>query len=259
MAAEEVPDADESDDNVVEDNLDIDAALASIVSLGDAVAEHDEAEAEEIARQEAESLVIEQAEQAVREEAERRAAYYLPRPPMMTMQRGKAASSIPALLLIIIGSWLTFTFTTSDTPPPITTITLVAMGGIGLSLLAYWWSSGRWAIGALFGGTNLLLFSLSIIYLSQPDSLGSDGWPLLIVVPGVALLLGAILSSPVGKYHTLTGILLVMAGLLGLAVTTGRLDKILPDISVEFGLLILVILSLLVLLPPIIRRRKQAS
>ena len=252
---EDMPEMPDDDDVAPDDDLDIDAALASVASLDDAISEHEAEEAEEEARIAAEALVIEQAQQAVREEAERRDAYFLPRPPMMIIQRGQAASTVPALLLIIIGSWLTFSFTTSDTPPSGATIALVALAGVGVSLLAYWWTSGRWAIGALFGGTVLLLLCASMIYLSQSDGMGHEGWPLIIVAVGVALLLGVILSSPVGKHHTFSGVLLVMSGLLALAITTGKLGEEIFDLPAELALLVLIVVFVFVMLPPILKRR----
>jgi hypothetical protein len=253
----EVADAEDVPNGVLlGDELDIEAALASVVSLSDALAEHAAAETEETERLEAEAEAIEQVNQVLREEAERRAAYSLPRPPMIsTIQRGQGASVVPAILLMVIGAWLTFTLTTSDAPPPTGTVVMVVMGSLGLSMLAYWFTSRRWARGAFVSGMTLVLFTLVALYLTQSDELGADGWPLFVIAGAVAILLGAFVSPRVSEGHVLFGLALAIAGMVALAVTTERVNEDVLDFASTMAPAVLVVVLIILLLPRIPKRR----
>jgi hypothetical protein len=79
-------------------------------------------------------------------------------PSLSTLERGQAASVVPALLLIGVGVFLTFLLT-SGTPLPSTNVLLgLLLVCVGISLLAAWISSGRWARGNLAMGIGALLF-----------------------------------------------------------------------------------------------------
>ena len=244
------------DEGLLGDELDVEAALASVVSLSDALAEHVAVETEEAERLEAEAAAIEQVNQVLREEAERRAAYSLPRPSMIAaIQRGQGASVVPAILLMIIGAWLTFTFTTADESPPAGTIAMVGMGSLGLSMLAYWFTSRRWARGALASGMTLLLFTLVTLFLSQSDELGADGWPLFLIAAATAILLSAFLSPRVGEGHIFSGLALAIAGVVALAVTTETVNQEVLDFASTVSPAVLVVVLIILLLPRIPKRR----
>jgi hypothetical protein len=242
------------DDGLITGELDIEAALASVSALDDALAEHVAAEEEEAGRIVAEAAAIEQVNEALRVQAEQRAAYQLPRPPIITvLQRGQIASAIPALLLMAIGAWLTFVLTTSETGPSSGTVVAVVFGACGISLLSYWLASGRWARGALFGGLTLLIFVAVAIYVTESAEPIAEQWPLFIIALALAVLLSAFLSPPVGDGHVLLGVILSVAGVAALAATTVLSDDVL-DVASAFSPVVLVLAVLVFLLPKIPKR-----
>jgi hypothetical protein len=237
-------------DNLEED-LDIDEALASVASLSDVIAEREALEAAEEVRRE-------EAARAAEEAAQRRAAYFLPRPALIRIQRGQLASIVPALLLIIIGSWLTFALTLSDTPPDAGIIVPVVMGGISLLMLTYWLTSGRWAQGTLFIGLAILFSGGAIAYLTQTDAFGPEGWPLVIVALGAAILFSTLLSRSGSGSQALAGLIVIVAGLATLSVTTGMIEADLLDTAASVAPAVLIGAAAVILLPALvmlIRRR----
>ena len=234
----EEPEDTDGDFNFAE-NLDIDAALASVASLSDVIAEQEAEEAAEIARVEAQ-------EEAQAEAERRRADYYFPRPPAMTLQRGQLASVIPALLLIALGAWLTFTLSTADTAPSTATIGLISAMALGVMLVGYWLSSERWLRGALFGGLSLIFLSGALLVITP------EGWPLLLAAVGGAMLLSTVLSPGPSRGVTLfSGVLLVIAGVAGFAVTT---EAIPTDPIATIAPVILVLALAVLFLPALLRR-----
>lgn len=204
-----------SEDAPLDPQFDVDAVLASVAQLEDVIAEQEATEQAERERLEAEA-------RAAEEEARRKASHYFPRPSAIQIERGQMASVVPALILIGIGAWLTLTLTASDAGLEPGTARLVATCGIGATLVAYWVSSQRWASGALFAGLGLLFCAGTIMMLTDVDDLRADGWPLFSVALGMAALLTTFLSQRTGRGWSFAGIGLTLAGLTGLAVTTGR-------------------------------------
>lgn len=240
----------------VEDvNLDIDAALASVASLDDAIAEREAEEAAELRRIEDERRQREEAQRLREEEAARRAAHYYPRPPMVRLQRGQMTSVIPALVLILVGAGLTVVLASSETSINLTTIALVASGVLGVMMIAQWMVSARWAGGALFGGSLLLFSAVTIILLANTDDPGADGWPILISAVGLSVLISALLSQPFSRYQWFAGICLIVAGGIGFVVSAGLLgddlDSLLPVVSI-----VLVIAFVLLAAAPILNRSR---
>lgn len=238
-----------SDDNALNTDLDIDAALESVASLSDVIAEREAEEAAEHVRQEAEARAIQEAQA-------RRAAYYLPRPPLATLERGQIASVIPALVLITIGTWLTFAFTLADTPPDPIVVILACIGGLGITLISHWLTSGRWARGTLFGGLALIATSGSLIYLTLENSPGVRGWPLVIVALGGTILISSLLSRSSSTLQTLAGLLIIIAGGASLAVTTEQLPQDILTLTRTFGPIVLIIALALMLIPAFLNRRR---
>ena len=246
-----------ADDAALQDELDVEAALAAVAALPEALAEHEAAEVAEVERLEAEAAVIEQVNAALQVEAERRAAYYLPHPPMIPrLRRGQAASAIPALLLMAAGVWLTFTLSTKAATPSAAAVGLMGLGGMGASLIAYWFTSGRWARGVLLGGFALLSMAAVCIYLTHPESLGAEGWPLFLVVAALAILLSTFLSPPAEGKYTFAGIALGVAGLTALAVTTDAVSPDILNLVKTIAPLILVVVVVLLLLSQVPLRRR---
>ncbi|MFW5772711.1 MAG: hypothetical protein ACOCZH_05235, partial [Phototrophicaceae bacterium] len=224
--------------------LDVDAALASVSSLSDVIAQREAEEAAERERQQA--------------EARRWASYRFDHPPLATLRRGQLTSFIPALLLMALGAWLTFASSTGDSPDG-GLVALVVLGGVGLALLLFWLQSGRWARGALFMALTLTGVVGVMIYLTQFDGPGVDGWPLLIAVPGAAAFLSGILARPADRRLTFTGLALIAGALLTLALTTGFVDSALAadvdSAATEYGWMILVAALVLLVIPLLLRRR----
>jgi hypothetical protein len=231
-----------------DDDMDIDRALASVASLSDVMAQREAAEAAELARMEDEARSAEEAQQ-------RRDAYYLSRPPLLTLHRGQLASIIPALVLITVGAWLTFALAAAETPPDAATIGLVLTGAFGIILFGYWLSSERWARGALFGGLSILLLGSTLIYLSESTSPGADGWPLVIVALGIATALSAILARPSSGRLVMVGVLAIAAGLAALAVTMRMIGTEALSIAATFGPAVVAVALALILLPVLLKRR----
>lgn len=235
--------SEQTPDNSSDDSLDIDAALASVASLSDAVAEHEAQEAAEEAR-------IQAAEHAAAEAERRRSDYYFAAPPALTLRRGQLASVIPAFALIGVGIWLTFSLA-SDATPDALVVVLAAAGGVSLSLLAYWLSSERWSIGALFSGLLVAGLAGMLFYLAQSGT--PDQWPLLLVASGGAAIVSGLLSR--GGRYLLIGLVLIAAGLAGTAATTGALSPDVTRLIDDYGLIALGVVAALLLLPSLFSRR----
>lgn len=136
------------------------------------------------------------------------------------LYRGQAASVVPALLLIGIGAVLTFLLTTSDTAlDPLTGGALAIMVG-GVALLAHWFSADRRATGNLFIGLTLLLGGGLGAYALQSGGVTlQTAWPLLLLIPGGALLATALMSREAFRQAALIGLLLLLAGAGGFVLT----------------------------------------
>lgn len=234
---------------------DIDAALASVAALPDVIAEQEAAERAEQERIEAEQRAVAAAQQAAEEEAARRASHYYPHPPRVTVERGQLASVAAAISLIGVGAWLTLTLTTTGEMPEPGLLGLVLGGVLGVMMLAYWLTSERWGRGSLFGGLTLLLSGGLVFFVLQADGLGVDGWPLLIVAPGVALLLTALLSQPFSGRLLFAGVILALAGIAGLVVTTATIAPDLRDTAQAAWPFVLGIAMILLFLPAVLTRK----
>lgn len=197
-------------------DLDIEAALASVSSLSDVIAEQEAQEAAERTRQE-------EAQRQQEELQARRSAYYLPRPSMYTLQRGQIGSVIPALMLIALGAGLTFALSSEQISLSRGMLMLIAMGAFGILLIAQWLSSGRWARGALFGGLSLIFLAGSLYFLAHNPP-GADGYPLLISVIGLAVILSGILAPPISPHQHFWGLSLIVAGGVCYGVNTANIN-----------------------------------
>jgi hypothetical protein len=175
------------------------------------------------------------------------------RPPLMTIQRGQAASVVPAIVLMALGAWLTYALV-SGAGVPAAQLPGLGMGAAGLMLLAQWLSSERWARGSFFMGALLLLGGMLLLYLLQPGSLGSAGYPLLLGAVGLALLLTGIFTSPRSGRLFFVGLALTAGGGAVLLFTGGFLPSDLVTLLTSAAPLILIVALVIVLLP-FLRRR----
>ena len=237
-------------DAAVTDGMDIEAALAAVSTLSDMVAEQEAAEQARIAQEEAEAQAA--AERQARMEHPER---FFPVPPMSSLHRGQMASVIPALVLIVVGAWLTFTLTTKA-PPDAALLAVVVTGGIGLTLLVRWLSSGRWARGSLFFGLTALFTAGSIFYLLQPSSPGlTGGWPILLIALGAGILLTGILAVPRDNHLLLPSLIMVTAGAAGLVISLGVLGRELVTTAGSMWPVAVAIVVIIWALPLIFRQR----
>lgn len=230
-------------------DLDIEAALAAVASLSDVMAEREAAEQARAAQAEAEAQAA--AERQARLEHPER---FFPAPPSLAQRRGGLTSVVPGVLLILVGAWLTFAFTT--TPPPAGWPAAALVGAAALALLAHWWASGRWARGTLFAGLWLALSAAVIAALvSAPEPGMGRGWPLLLPAAGAAFILTGLLARPAGRDFILPGLALVAAGLAGLAVTLGVLEAQVVTAVGAWWPAVLAVVAVLLLLPALRRSR----
>jgi hypothetical protein len=231
--------------------LDIEAALAAVSNISDMVAEREAAEQARLAAEAArEQLAAER--QARLEHPER----FFPVPPMLTLQRGQLTSVVLALALMGLGAWLTFTLTTTQTLPEPPLLVGALGGALLLVLLAHWLSTGRWARGTLFFALLAAFAALTVLLLSQPGAPGLlAGWPLVLLAPGLAFPLVGFLSRPRERRFILPGIALIVAGLVGFAVTNGLIAGAVLQQAATLWPAALVIVVILWLLPAVFRQR----
>lgn len=229
--------------------VDLDAALAAISALDDMLAEQEAAEQAELARQQADEDT-----RANRQARLQNPELFFPMPSLSTLPRGRLDSVVPALALIGIGAWLTFTLTTGGGVPSPALLVLVIGAGLGLSLLVHWLASGRWALGALFFALCILLVGGIFSFVLFQGTLPRD-WPLLLMGPGLAFFITGVIARE-GKL-LLPGLLLAISSLVALVVT----NQMLPEgtLATLAGLwpLALVIVAALLLLPRFARRPRE--
>jgi hypothetical protein len=238
-------------------DMDIDAALAAVTSLSDVVAER---EAEAAAQAAAEQEQLEEAAQAARERAEWLESYSFPHPSLTRLQRGQPSSVIPALLLIATGAYLTFALTLSDSPPAPGIVVLLVCGVVGLTLLSYWLSSGRWARGALFLGLALILSGGAIYYAALPDALSPDqSWTLLVGAWGIAALLTGLLAKPRSGRMIALGLGIIGSAAFTLFAAAGAVPLIVVDLLRVAWIAVLPVVALLMLLALVFRRPARHS
>jgi hypothetical protein len=222
---------------------DIDAALAAVATLSEIMTDREaEAQARADAKQSASTFVSGTA-----------------LPPLTTLKRGQLGSIVPALLLIGFGAWLTLT-TTGGNPPDPLLVASVVVGGLVLTLLAQWLGTRRWSRGVLFFALFVLFVAGLIAYATQPTGIDlRQGYPLLLVAPGLAMVLTGVLSRPLNVRLLAPGVLLVVAGVVGLLVTLGVFPANPLATAASLAPVVLIIVLVLYLLPLIFRRRRSRA
>lgn len=248
--------------SVIAADIDVEQALAAVASLHQLTGQDDAQPEQVLNASDADEFEIAEfrrisaeADAPQTEGSSQPAFSDFQRPPVSMLVRGQAASVVPALLLIVSGAVLTFLLTTTDLvlQPPL--IAAGALGLLGVALIAYWWSSGRWASGAFFAGASLLLLGGMALWLLLTESPGwIKGYPLLLTALGVSLILTD-LFSPASLRVWSGGLILAVAGLAATAVTTGILQPALLQLASTLLPVALVIVAVLLIAPLIQRRR----
>ncbi|MBC7813985.1 MAG: hypothetical protein H7175_22715 [Burkholderiales bacterium] len=242
---------------VSSDEVDLDAALASVAMLD----EYD-FDADYAIYGPSPDLAPYDGKTGERERAPRPVAldlphgYRFPRPPLTTLNRGQMNSVIPALLLIVAGAWLTFTLTLAQTPPDSILVVGALAAIVVLTLLGHWLASGRWSRGAFFFAALLVLVAAVVVYLTLPNSLLTlgDGWPLLLIAGGLAIVLTAVLARPTDSRLALPGLMLIVAGSAALSFTLRLLPGVALASIAPLWPFVLALLLLFWLLPLVFRR-----
>lgn len=271
-------DIDEPKNSVNTEDLDIEGALAAVASLQDLTREQesdefdddsddvveiqefervDEVEAIDLANDEPSEVVVSHDSEPIEIAPEPSSVYEtsFPSPPMSVLHRGQLASVIPAVLLIGVGGYLTFVFTTSEISfQPLLVIGLLFIG-LGGIFLAQWLSSARWTIGSFFFGLALLLIGITSTYLTLPTNLSwVDGYPLLMTAIGTAFVITDIVV-PSGRRVWLIGLILAIIGLAGVLATTFLADIAMPSSNILLPIGVGV--GLILLIAPLLARRQQ--
>jgi len=239
---------------------DIDSALAALASLQDLAFQEEAYSDEEYAPLEDvpdsdEALAFEAPTPATGQwatvvvPATSRPAWTAPlsdssRPPLLTLERGQAASIVPAVLLIGAGAWGVFLVATGAAFP-LAQLPALAMGSLGIVLLVLWASSGRRSDGSLFGGLLLLALGAAVGFLTQSDSWGQN-YPLLAAALGAACFISSLGIAAYRRWLALFGIGLILGGVGLFAAMSQRL---IPQIVT----LVPVVLIAAILLPIVLR------
>ncbi len=244
-------------------DFDVDAALASIATLSDLGIDDDSDDEDDFEPDDASSddQIGEEInpdgpedEFGVPDISRSRAAAQINVPPIYDFSRGQLASIVPALALMIYGAWLTFVLS-SDAAPSLTEALVFALIAIGASIFSYWLSSGRLANGAGMIGLSLIIVPASLYFITINDTLGVEGWPLLIVAVGIAQFLSSILSRGTVVKGGFTGLLLMLMGGFAYMLTSQTLDFDI-DKNAEVLLPVLGVFAVILLIAPLLPRRR---
>lgn len=197
------------------DLFDVDAALAAVSSLTHLTDEQATQDFEEVDNfiDDEQTLYDEEAREPSSYPQEAQTISSLEAPPVLTLVRGQLGSVIPAALLFILGAVLTFRSINNESFDPI--ILLVAiMGGIGISMLAYWITSNRWASGTLFIGSSLLLSAIVVVFLTQSGSGDQFLVSGFIIAIGIAFIAVSLLARQKKPVLSICGLMVLIVGFL---------------------------------------------
>ncbi len=173
-------------------------------------------------------------------------------PRMTAIQRGQAASAIPGLLLIVVGTWLTLTLSSGGSISIPWLPFALAGAGVGVALLSHWVTSRRSARGSFFMGVLALALTALTIVLLQPASPGLvQGWPLYIGAMGTGFFLTGLFNAASSRLLFI-GVMLLMAGTVGFALTANIIDAA-PLAPIAQGWPVLLVIVVLLLLTPLVR------
>jgi len=264
------PAQDEPPQDQPADLPDLDSALASLGTLGReayTLPDMDAALAALSGMDSLDGLALDESE-SLSEEAEAAPAPSLPAAPatpatmpadedgLIGLERGQAASFVPAFLLMLGGGALTLWLSSGNPMPPWGLLLGLAALALGISLLAQWWSGGRWSEGNLFMGLLLALGGGVGLFLeAAPNFHLANGYPLFIIAAGLALLLSVALSAVPRPGLAAAGLSLALAGLLALAYTLGNFSPQALELAAQAAPFALGLALAFLVLPLFVRRR----
>jgi hypothetical protein len=165
-------------------------------------------------------------------------------------RRLQLSNTLPALLLIAAGVLLLLR---PDAATRLLVI-VVAVSGIALSLALRFLFNGRRERGLFFIAVMILLLT-GIIGAAAKDWIDlSQGWPLVIMVPGAGMILTFIFERSHDQGLLLPGLMFIVAGGVILLFTTYFLDPAVLSIVALYWPVLLLVLALAVL-PSAVRDR----
>lgn len=229
--------------------LDIEAALASMAGLGDMMAEQraaDEAAAAEVKAE---------MERAAREAA-KRPKRALQSPPPMVLRRGQPGSVLPALALIGVGAWLTFSLAAPGSPLSEPSNIGKVLLGVGVfTLFAQWFSSGRWPRGLFFVGLIALVLGLLLVVplqVAQFENIAVAGSMLAL---GLGYIFNGLIGRPTNRRFLLPGVIFIAVAALAFVINTGILPLGFMAGFSPYWPVVLAVVLLIMLLPTLRKRR----
>lgn len=237
---------------ITDDAMDIDAALAAISQL-DFLTQADEEVLDDYPESDEEEAEYSEIQPFTRADV----VYGdFAQPEALRMVRGQLASVVPALVLITLGGWLTFTLTTASQMPSMSDILpviLIAGGGIFLS---QWLTSKGWTRGSFFLGLLLVLIGAIQLFVSQSSALTMQSvWTFWLGAIGISLFATGYLSYPRLPRMSIMGILVIIAGGIAYVLSAGMLDASFINSLSNFWIIAVLVLIFLVF-APLIRRRQ---
>lgn len=180
----------------------------------------------------------------------------LPTPRPLKVRRGSALAVLPALALIAVGIGLTIQTTTASPLNPL----LLAAGGLAalvIVLLGGWLAGGRWSRGLLVIGLGVLAVSGVLAAGLLPGGIDLTlAYPLLIAGLGSAVTVAGVIGRPLDRRWIAVGLLVMLAGGIGLAVTGGVLPTDLLASIAPLWPILVVIVAAIWLSPLVFRRRR---
>jgi len=231
------------------DFLDIEAALASVASLSDVMAEREAAELAEMTRRQ-------EREAARAEVAARRAHRAMSVPPPTILRRGQLASVVPALLLMGVGAWLTFAQSVPGVMQISPALVAGALAGVLIiTLLAQWLHSKRWSRGVFFFAALALLVSGSYVFSTLSPNNAVMLPPLLLLSAALAFALTGLLSRPADRHLMLPAALFAVAAVIALLAALGIVPSQILAGAAPLWPIVVGALAVIWLLPVVLRRR----
>jgi hypothetical protein len=198
-----------------------------------------------------------------------------PMPPISKLPRGHLGSVLPAILLMVIGGWLTLAGTgglagllpAESLPPDVAALLLapspltiagVIGGAVVISLLGYALGTGLWARGAAFMALAVIGIAVVIGLSLQPGGIDLvRGYPLLLLALAAALLLAGLLARPIERRAILAAVIVGAGGGVGVAFTAGYAPPDVLSIAAPFAPIVLAVVLLAWIAPALVRRNKR--